>query len=121
MRKEQYKRLEPFFVRRSARQRLILYLFACGMTVPELVNYTVKDLSSLALPEELVLSRDEVLDLLQESKPSSLVFVFPRGNPMTHTDFYRIVRQAAEMVFEKPMSRQQFVAYIKKGELVGAE
>ena len=118
MKKDQYNRLEPFFVRRSARQRLILYLFACGMTVPELVSFTVKDLKALELSEELILSRDEVLDLLPESKPGSLVFVFPRGNPMTHTDFYRIVRQAAEMVFEKPMSRQQFVEYINKGELV---
>ncbi len=116
MNKPQYKRLEPFFVRLSARQRLILYLFACGYTVPELVNFSVKELKALALPEELVLSRDEVLDFLPDAMPSSAVFVFPSGRQMTHTDFYRIVRQSAKKTLNRPMSRQQFLDYIKSGK-----
>lgn len=115
MKKEQYERLEPFFVRRGARTRLILYLFACGYTVPELVKFTVKDLKALDLPDDLVIFRDEVLELSPDTKSSALVFVFPNGRKMIHTDFYRIVRQAAERELERPMSRQQFLEYIKKG------
>lgn len=117
MNKKQYDRLIPFFARRSARQRLILFLFADGKTVPDLMKFTVKDLKSLDLSDELTISRDEVMDKLPESKPSALVFVFPSGKSMTHTDFYRIVRQAAENAVNKPMSRQQFLEFIQKGSV----
>lgn len=117
MNKKQYDRLIPFLARRSARQRLILFLLADGMTVPDLVKFTVKNLKSLDLSDELVISRDEVLDKLPDFKPSSEVFVFPNGKSMTHTDFYRIVRQAAENAINKPMSRQQFLEFIQKGSV----
>ncbi|KAF0190536.1 MAG: hypothetical protein FD165_2617 [Gammaproteobacteria bacterium] len=117
MKKEEYKRLEQFFTRKSARQRLVLYLIASGRHVPDLVSFTVGDLVSIKFPKEMTLWRDEVLDLLQDKAPSSPAFVFPSGKPMHHTDFYRIVRRAANAALKRPISSQEFWNYIKRGKL----
>ena len=95
---------------------MILYLFACGYTVPELVKFTVKDLNALDLPVDISILRDEVLDMMSETTPTSLVFVFQSGRKMAHTDFYRIVKQAAQKAIDRPMSRQQFLEYIRTGK-----
>lgn len=116
MNKEQYQRLEPFLLRRGSRNKMILYLFACGYSVPELVKFTVNDFNELDLPEDIAILRDEVLDLMPDTTPTSPVFVFQGGRRMTHTDFYRIVKQAAEKTINQPMSRQQFLEYIQTGK-----
>ncbi len=117
MKKDEYHRLEPFLLRKGARQRLILFLMACGKSVPDLVNFTVSDLNATDLPDELSLYRDEVLDMLGDSKANAPVFVYPSGKPMMHTDFYNIIRRATGAIFDRPLSTQEFHTYIKRGTL----
>jgi len=110
--KEQYQRLEPFLHRKSARQRLILYLLAEGYTVGRLVKMSVSAMRALRLPIEMQVCRDEVLEGLS----SGHAFLYPNGKPLPHTAYYRIVRGAAEKVLGRPMSQELFRAYIKSAK-----
>jgi hypothetical protein len=107
--KEQTQRLEPFLHRKSARQRVILYLLAEGFTVGQLVTMSVSALRTLKLPIEMQVRRDEVL----EGRSRGSAFLYPNGTPLPHTAYYRIVRGAAEKVLGRPMSQELFRAYIK--------
>lgn len=108
-------RLQPFFHRRGARQRLILFLIATGHSVPSLCRMTVKDLKTLKLPNEIIIYRDQSLDLLEDSDDKSPAFTYhPSGLPMKHADFYRIVSQATKNVLGYPLSHRQFAEYIQK-------
>ena len=109
MNKEQTQRLKPFLHRKSARQRVILYLLAEGFTVGQLVAMSVSALRTLKLPIEMQVRRDEVL----EGRSSGRAFLYPNDMPLPHTAYYRIVRGAAEKVLGRPMSQEQFRAYIK--------
>jgi hypothetical protein len=109
------ERLKPFFHRRGARQRLILYLIATGHSVPSLCRMTVKDLMNLKLPHEIIIYRDQSLDLLEDAGDKSPAFTYhPSGLPMKHADFYRIVSQATKNVLDHPLSHRQFAEYIQK-------
>lgn len=109
MNKEQTQRLEPFLHRKSARQRVILYLLAEGFTVGQLVKISVPALRTLKLPIEMQVCRDEML----EGRSRGNAFLYPNGTPLPHTAYYRIVRGAAEKVLGRPMSQELFRAYIK--------
>ncbi len=116
MNKEQTRRLEPFLHRKSARQRVILYLLAGGYTVGQLVAMRVSALRTLKLPIEMQVCRDEML----EGRSSGRAFLYPNGTPLPHTAYYRIVRGAAEKVLGRPMSQELFRAYIQSGKRVNA-
>ncbi len=100
------ERLEPFFKRKSARQRVILFLLAEGYSVGEIVRLSARELKAIDLPDGLIIYRDELLDQLEDLKGPA--FLYPGGRVMSHTDIYRILRQASTMVYERPMSVQQF-------------
>lgn len=109
------ERLKPFFHRRGARQRLILYLIATGHSVPSLCRMTVKDLKALKLLNEIIIYRDQSLDLLEDADDNSPAFTYhPSGIQMKHADFYRIVSQATKNVLGYPLSHRQFAEYIQK-------
>lgn len=109
--------LRPFFHRRGARQRLILYLIAIGTRVPALCRFTVKDLKALKLPDEIIIYRDQSLDLLEIETDDAPAFTYyPSGRVMKHSDFYRIVSQATSHVLGYPLSHKQFAAYIQEQE-----
>jgi len=111
------EKLRPFFYRRSPRQRIILYLIAMGYSVPALCRFTVKELNTLKLPNEMVIYRDQTLDLLEDEGDDAPAFTYyPSGRVMKHSDFYRIVTQATEHTLGKRMSHKQFAAYVQKKE-----
>ena len=109
MTKQQYERLQPFLHRKSARQRIILYLFADGYTVPDLVKMTVPGLHALELPPVMTTYVDEML----ENRKNGAAFQYPNGLAIPHTGFYRLMRAAAKRAVGRPMSVQQFRAYMR--------
>lgn len=110
MKDKEYQRLLPFLHRKSARQRLILFLIADGYTVVDLVAMRAFALRSLELPVEMSVYRDEALAGIKHDK----AFTYPSGKPLPHTAYYRLVRVTAEKVLGRPMSQEQFRTYIHK-------
>jgi hypothetical protein len=110
--KKVYERLAPFIHRKSARQRLILYLIADGYTVGDLVRMTVAELNKISLPVEMDVSRDEILD----GRNTGYAFVFPGGKGMLHTTYYRLLRSTSEKVLKRPMSQEKFRDYIHSSQ-----
>ena len=108
MNKKQYQRLEPFLHRKSARQRVILYLIALGYTFNELKAMTVRALRAMEFPVEMQIYRDYTLSGLT----SGPAFLYPSGNPLRATDYQRLVQQSTEKVLKRPMSREAFRVYI---------
>jgi hypothetical protein len=106
--KKQYQRLEPFLHRKSARQRVILYLIAQGYTFNELIAMTVRALRAMELPVEMQVYRDDMLN----GHKSGPAFLYPSGNPLRATDYRRLVQESAGKVLGRPMSRAAFRAYI---------
>lgn len=107
---KEYQRLVPFLHRKSARQRLILFLIADGYTVVDLVAMRAFFLRALKLPVEMSVYRDEAL----ADHTNPMAFTYPNGKPLPHTAYYRLVRVTAEKVLGRPMSQEQFRAYIHK-------
>jgi hypothetical protein len=110
---DEYQRLLPFLHRKSARQRLILYLMADGYRVVDLVAMRTFVLRELALPVEMAVTRDEAL----ADSTSDMAFVYPIGKSLPHTAYYRLISQTALKVLKRPMSQEHFRAYIKFGTL----
>jgi hypothetical protein len=108
MKKKISARLAPFLHRKSARQRIILYLIASGYTVADLVKMDVPKLKSIPLSVELDVCRDEVLG----DRKSGPAFIFPNGKRMPHTTYYRVIRTTCVKVLNRPMSQQKFRDYI---------
>lgn len=107
-----YARLQGFLHRRSARQRVILYLLADGHTVADLVRMTVERLRARRLPTEIAVARDEFL----AGRTRGPAFRFePSRTPLPHNAFYRIVRSAACAAVGYPMSQEGFRAHIQSG------
>ncbi|KAF0190509.1 MAG: hypothetical protein FD165_2677 [Gammaproteobacteria bacterium] len=106
--------LHPFFHRRGDRQRLILYLIAEGYSAPKLSRLTIAELSAMNLPDEIMIYRDRVLDLLETQDQKAFVFVYPNGRVMGPTDFYRLVAQTTERTLGHPLSHKQFAEYLRK-------
>lgn len=107
--KEKYERLLPFLHRKSARQRIGLYLLGIeGYTVPDLVKMTIAEIRAIRLPVEMTVYLDEMLD----ERKSGLAFVYPNGQAVPYTGWHRLVRSAAKKAIGRPMSAQQFRAYM---------
>ena len=111
--KQKNQRLLPFLHRKSARQRLILYLLAEGYTVGQLVAMRTSDLRGLNLPIEISVCRDEALDDMKQDR----AFNYPNGKLIPHTAYYRLVRTTAQKVLDRPMSQEQFRRYIQHGKV----
>lgn len=112
-----WERLQPFLEHKRARQRLLLYYMAAGSTVPDLRGMTIADLKHAELPAPLVQYRDEWLEQHPAPLPDRPAWLFPSGAPFAHTDFYRLIRQATVRTLGLPMSRAQFVHYIRTGRM----
>jgi hypothetical protein len=110
---KRWERLQPFLKRREVRQRLMLYLLAANFTVGELVKLTRKELRGLSLHPEMATARDEMFELFPQGE---LAFVFPSGDPMKHTNIYRIIRTASQMVTGIGMSQEQFREYLDNSQ-----
>jgi len=110
LKRDHYLRLQPFLYRKSARQKIILYLIAAGYSVPDLIKMDVSTLRAQALPIDLAVLMDEFL-VGRKSEPA---FRYPNGKAMPHTAFYRIIRNASKKVTGKPMTQVQFRAWIRK-------
>jgi hypothetical protein len=109
---EEYKRLLPFFHRKSARQRLILYLIADGYNVADLVAMRTFALKQIKLPVEMRVYRDEVV----AEFPYDMAFTYPNGKVKPHTSYYRLIRETAMKVLKRPMSQEQLRLYIQTGK-----
>jgi hypothetical protein len=105
-----YEKLKPFLHRKSARQRVILFLLADGYTVRELVAMDVAGLRACKLPVDLAVSRDETL----EDRRIGPAFAYPNGKGLPHTAFYRLVRAAAQRAIGRPMSQEQYREWVNK-------
>ena len=110
---KEYERLVPFLHRKSARQRLILYLIADGHRVVDLVAMRTFYLRNMELPVEMSVVRDEAL----AEKTFDTAFTYPGGKPLPHTAYYRLIRETAEKVLDRPMSQEQFRHYIQTGKI----
>lgn len=110
MKKDHYLRLLPFLHRKSVRQKIILYLIATGYSVPDLIKMNVPTLRALALPIDLAVPTDEVL----EGRRNGPAFQYPGGKVILHTAFYRLIRIAAKRATGKPMTQTKYRAWLRK-------
>jgi hypothetical protein len=108
---KQWERLQPFLFLKEARQRVILYLIACGYSVGDLINMTIPEIRGLHMHPEIEVARDEMLDGVK----GPLAFVFPTtGKPVTRPTFYRALRLAAKSATGRVMSQEQFREYLRE-------
>ncbi len=112
----QMKRLEPFFVRAKARQRIVLALIANNHDIPELEGWTMQDLIEVELPPALASYRQQILDEYRGSDDpvSSPAFRYPNGKEFKLHDFHRIVRQATERVMGYATGPEEFREYVNQ-------
>lgn len=111
MNKQQYRRLLPFLHRKSARQRVILFLLADGFAVSELMAMSVARLRAIRLPVAIEVCRDEMLHGLKRG----YAFLYPGGAQLPHIAYSRLLQDTAEKVLGRPMSQDSFRVYIQKG------
>lgn len=104
-------RLAPFIYRKSARQRIILYLIAQGYDFETLSKLTVADLKAIHIPEtnDLCISQNQLLSAL---KDEDLLFTYPNGRKMGQSDFFRILTQASSTVLGKSITVDEFRIYL---------
>jgi len=109
------EKLKPFMSRKSARQRIILYMIASGHTMNNLSKMTISDFKKLDFPQEGNLNQyyDVVLCDLDDKNENDTVFKYPGGRKMQNQDFYRIMTQASTAALGKSLSHKDFVAYFK--------
>jgi hypothetical protein len=108
LKKDAYERLQPWLYRKSARQRLILYLIAEGYTVGDLTRMKVGDLRQVKLPPEIDVDRDNIL----HGRTSGHAFIYPNGKLIPHTAYYRLIRSTSNKVTGRPMSQEKFRVFI---------
>jgi len=108
MKKSAFERLHPFLHHKGARQKLILYLIADGHSVADCVVMDLKTLRALDLPDEIAVCRDEAID----GRKSGLAFVYPSGQPIPHTAYYRLLRNASKKAIGRPLSQITFREYL---------
>lgn len=94
--------------RKSARQRVILFLLASGYTVADLVSMTLAQARAIKLPAEIDVYRAEAFN----GRKSGLAFIYPNGNPMRLSTYYRLLRETSQKVVGRPMSQDAFRDYI---------
>lgn len=109
MKRQHYFKLKPFLHEKGSRQKVIIYLIAAGYSVPQLVKLDVPTLRKLALPIDLAVQLDDFLD----ERKKGPAFLYPNGKPIPHTAFYRLVRAACKKVLGRPMTVDQFRAWIR--------
>lgn len=105
-----FQKLMPFMKKKAARQRLILYLIAEGLTVSALARLTVMELRALPLDFDMDVTRDEVL----EGREAGLAFIYPSGRPIGAPYCYRLLRISATVVLGHPMSQEQFRCHLEE-------
>jgi len=105
--------LQLFLYRKSARQRIILYLMARGYRFDELSKMTADELKSIEVPNELGLciAKNQVLSATNEN---NLVFSYPNGRKMGKGDFFRILTQASMKVLGRSITVGEFQSYVNK-------
>lgn len=109
----QLNRLQPFLVRKGARQKVILYLFALGYQPGELCVMKVNELKSITMPADIALWREQIL----ESHTKGLVFVYENsGKPLLHTAYYHLISQVSNKILGKTLTYKQFRAFINTGK-----
>ena len=94
--------------RKSARQRVILFLIASGYTVADLVAMSLADARKIKLPADIDVYRAEAFN----GRKTGLAFIYPNGNPMRLSTYYRLVRETTLKVTGRPMSQDAFRVYI---------
>ena len=107
----QYRSILPFLHRKSARQKIIIFLIADGYTVPDLLKMQAKDLRGLCLPVDIAVLVDELL----EGRKSGSAFVYPTAGAIPYSAFHRLIRETTGKVLGrgKTMSPQKFRQWVK--------
>ena len=97
-------KLKPYFYRKAARQRLILYLLSSGYDVERIINLTSVAFHKIDLPKELEIYREEI------SKPGTLwAFEYKTNRRRLNTyDVYKLLRTTSEKVLGKAISVTDF-------------
>jgi len=105
------ERLKPFIYRKSARQRIIIYLISQDYSFDDLANMTVSDLKKIKLPEEndLFQSQNQLLSTLSDN---ASLFTYPGGRKMCQSDFFRILTTACTNVLGKSITVDEFKIYL---------
>ncbi len=104
-------RLAPFIYRKSARQRIFLYLVSIGYNFEDLSKLTVADLKTISFPEDndLCLSQNQLLSTLKDDE---FLFTYPNGRKMGQSDFFRILTQASASVLGRSITVDEFKIYL---------
>ena len=103
-------KLKPFLYRKSARQRIMLFLMAKGYDFEALASMTTLELKDISMPDDdLHISKNQVLSSIAEG---DLVFAYPGGRKMGEGDFFRVLTQASMKVLGKSVSLSEFQDYI---------
>lgn len=111
MQQEAYQRLKPFLHRKSARNKIILYLLAEGYTVGELRRLDVASLRKLSLPTELLAARARIV----RGRAGGCAFVYKKSKKaLPYTDYYRLLRIAGEHALGRRMSCEKLRRYLYK-------
>jgi len=103
-------RLQPFLHRKGAQSKVIIYLIIAGYDVPDLIRMDAPTLRRLALPIDLAVLVDELLNT-REKGPA---FLTKKGKAIPYTYYYRLVRETTIKVLKKPLKIDQFRAWIRK-------
>jgi hypothetical protein len=111
-----YERLKPFLHRKTARNKIILYLLAAGYGVGQLHRLDVAGLKKLPLPPELDEARTEVLKGPSGApRRSGPAFVYASSSkPLPYTDYYRLLRIAGKHAIGRPVTLDKLRNYVRK-------
>lgn len=113
MKETEMQRIEPFFVKARARQRVLLTLIANGHDVRELEKWTLHDLKQADLPVFLSVYRQQILEEAGAGGEQRPAFAYPNGAAFKSYDIYRIIRQATKRVMGEEAGPAELRAYVK--------
>lgn len=110
----QWNRLQPFLVRKGARQKVILYLLASGYQPGELCAMKAVQLKQITMPSDIAIWREQVLECLD---PKGLAFVYDNsGKALLHTAYYHLISQVSNKTLGTTLTYKEFRTYIISDE-----
>lgn len=106
----QVRKLEPLLNRKSARQRLLLYLLADGMSPEDILAMDVVRLRKTNINNDF----DVVVEQVLLEVPDGLIFVFPGGQPLSLKRVLHVLHTTTKRHLNKSLTISEFGKYIRK-------
>jgi hypothetical protein len=107
--------LKPYFTRKGARQRVILYLLL-SQSVDEICTLTIANLKAMKFPPVIEFEVQRLLDE-RGGKDDDLVFVFNENRPLPPSFIYNLLRSTTSKINGQPLMVDAYrsVCGVKKG------